>query len=431
MPLPLPRKAEEIAADLLHELDRLLVAILYYDVSFTQLGYHLDPITFERFSCLLTGYIERSKTQLHTRLSQPSWGSDDYPLHVWSFHNFEILAVLFRDEVESFLAFLYHHDALISVSPILKISKSISFSVREEGSVRGDELNNNVNPSSSTKIISSTSTMQFNKDLPVLSICDDDIPPLSLYESRDDSIQHHTKDVETTNLNLNHIGLISILRGLQELGTLSKLNESSYSGVQATLNNSQLENCNINKDETGIIIAQGSPFPFPSSLFTHQSLEYLKQKMQSRFTKSHLHCLLSKILEPKVKSNTSRILGTQPVFKFDLNVYSPLKCFLKELFLKNRTANSFKPSMPSLTFMMMHEGSRVLSFSFVLPLNQLFFESRDIQGTLSPGQIIIYCDLCLTGYFGDSIYVFAFDTMSSLMTTVNFVLAEFVINDSD
>lgn len=110
--VPLPKEARDIAEDLLTKLDKVLVGIPYLDNTMEQIGYHLDPVKFDDFKLMLSKYVQRAREKLQGPLPVPTWGIDNYALDVWSASNFEMLSVLYRDEVETFLAYLYHNGVL-------------------------------------------------------------------------------------------------------------------------------------------------------------------------------------------------------------------------------------------------------------------------------------------------------------------------------
>lgn len=108
----LPLEAEQMAQEVLTKLDGVLVGIPYVTEDMPEIGYHLDAPTFNNFDHILEQLAQRARGKLNGPLYIPAWGLDNYPLDVWSAGEFEYLAVLYRDEVETFLAYLYHNDVL-------------------------------------------------------------------------------------------------------------------------------------------------------------------------------------------------------------------------------------------------------------------------------------------------------------------------------
>ncbi|GJJ15886.1 hypothetical protein Clacol_010164 [Clathrus columnatus] len=108
--LNMPKKDWRIRRD--YQLDRLLAGIPYEDAGMEQLGYHLDPIKFDNFNYMLERLAKRVQERMNDTLSLPVWGTVNHPLDIWSASDFEVLSVLFRDDVETFLAFLHHNEVL-------------------------------------------------------------------------------------------------------------------------------------------------------------------------------------------------------------------------------------------------------------------------------------------------------------------------------
>lgn len=122
--VPLPLEAEDIAMDALVQLDSLLFGIPFMHDNIEEIGYHLDPVKFDNFNYLLKRYVKRAQKRIPDTLFIPIWGLDDYPLDVWSANDFEVLSVLYRDDVETFLAYLFHNNALIPSKSKEKITAS-------------------------------------------------------------------------------------------------------------------------------------------------------------------------------------------------------------------------------------------------------------------------------------------------------------------
>ena len=86
-----------------------------------EVGYYISPSGYNYFLDYLASLQKRSIPML---LAQgqgvpplPKWGPRGKPTLIWSLTDFEFLAILFRDDVENYLAFLYDRGALFLESP--------------------------------------------------------------------------------------------------------------------------------------------------------------------------------------------------------------------------------------------------------------------------------------------------------------------------
>ena len=118
---PLPRHAENLASDIINDIEWCLTGIPVEVESSNgqqKIGYHADIIAHQKFTQLIIGYIDRAERVLRKGRDviipqAPQWGLDGDPLTVWSANDFELLAVLFREDIENLLAYLFSHGALI------------------------------------------------------------------------------------------------------------------------------------------------------------------------------------------------------------------------------------------------------------------------------------------------------------------------------
>jgi hypothetical protein len=112
-----PAQAEELVKPVLDLLEETLVGVPVQGSESELRGYILRLGTYNHVLLLLNGYLDRAQSVLDSiriPLPQlPQWNDGENPSIPWSAADFEMLCVLFRDDVENFFGYLYHHRALL------------------------------------------------------------------------------------------------------------------------------------------------------------------------------------------------------------------------------------------------------------------------------------------------------------------------------
>ena len=115
----LPRHGEVLASDIISSLDSLLIGLPAKsgESGAEEPFYHLDSMKYLTFNNLLLSYLNRADPILRRKRlpapDRPRWGPNDEPLELWSANDFEILAVLYREEIENLLGYLFNNHALV------------------------------------------------------------------------------------------------------------------------------------------------------------------------------------------------------------------------------------------------------------------------------------------------------------------------------